>query len=129
METQFKKLLLLLGLIFFSCNSSSIQDKSLFEYTKKWRDDKSGCMNLRNKSYSDSINSKIDFNNFYERDIIKYLGDYDNKVETTDYRYLNYFYNSRCSKEVVIDSVEKCYLQYQVDIKTKKIIKHLNICE
>lgn len=112
---------------FFSCNLN--QKDTIFEYTENWRKDSLGCIGLRNKQYSDSINYKIEFKDKSEKKLIKYLGNYDKSLSNDKYKYAIYFFDTRCNNNTVIDSIDHCFLQYRIDLSTNKIIDYQNICQ
>jgi hypothetical protein len=119
-------LIIFLITIFISCNSTKTDNNRL---TENWKKDSLGCMNIRNKQYSDLINKRITFKNMPESFLIKYLGK-SNKIENDDnYRYYIYYFNTQCVNNRIIDTVEKCYLQYRINLKTLNIVDYKNICQ
>lgn len=129
METLNKNILFfsLIMAMFFSCDFN--QKDTLLELTENWRKDTLGCMNLRSKQYSDSINEKINFKNKPETYLIKYLGK-SNKVKVSDkYKYFVYYFDTKCENNILVDSIDQCYLQYRIDAKTEKIIDYQSICQ
>lgn len=128
METLYKNALCIsITILCFSCNS--VKKDILFDYTENWRKDSLGCKNLRNKKYSDSINDRIDFKNKNEMNLINYLGNYDKSTSNEKYKYLIYFFDTKCHNNAIIDSVDHCYLQYRINLKTSKVIDYQNICQ
>ncbi len=116
-----------LVILFFSC--TSVQNDIFFDYTKNWRKDALGCMNLRSKEYSDSINDKFNFINKREKNLIKYLGKSDRIRSNENYRYLIYYFGTNCHNGAIIDTVDHCYLQYRINLKSNKVLDYQNICQ
>lgn len=117
----------LITTMFFSCNFN--QNDKLLELTENWRKDTLGCMNLRNKQYSDNINKEINFKGKSEIYLIKYLGKSNKVKANSKYKYLVYYFDTRCENNIIVDSIDQCHLQYRIDLRTEKIVDYQNICQ
>ena len=127
MEVLNKRILIIIfTIILFSCKSRKKDNHS--NITQSWKKDSLGCMNLRNKNYSDKINKKINFIAKSEKYLIKKLGKYNKVIINDKYKFYLYYYGTSCQNNKIIDSVDYCYLEYRVNIKTKTIVDYQNVC-
>ena len=116
--------------MFFLLSCSPTKEVEYDNLTKNWKKDSLGCLNLRSKFYSDSINKKIIFKNKSESFITLYLGKSNKREVRGEYKYYIYYFNTKCNvNNRIIDSVDKCYLQYRINSKTRKVLDFQNICE
>ena len=91
--------------------------------------DSLGCLGLRSKNSIDFIylNSKIEGKP--ERELLDLLGKPNDTISANGKLNLRYYFDSYCSNGFPIDSVEKCWSNFQIDIASRKVLGVDFVCQ
>jgi hypothetical protein len=127
-----KSLLVLLSLIFLSCNGqetskSKETKKQSINHTNDWKRDEYGCLKLRNKKLADSLIKK---HNLEQETVEKFEQVFgqpnDTKVVNTQ-NVLIYYFDCICKENTIVKNSDKCYAEFY--FKNNKLIDKIFLCE
>lgn len=109
------RLKILLIILFIVLVSAERIDNGFDKICEKWKNDKCGCFKNRNFKNALAINNFFENKNVQKSYLFEKIGYPDSIFVDTHDSCAVYFFDSRCENGVLIDSIDYCWLSFNIN--------------